>query len=111
MRVRLVSDKRTNLRPFVIWLKIFQSCKRSGRTGFYKNGFSGHLVWIGVDRVLSTERIAGLVSSSKSETDSGFALDVESAENSDLIKNAIHRLPEDVRFMTTVAPVSQLSQI
>ncbi|MBK6591154.1 MAG: type IV secretory system conjugative DNA transfer family protein [Acidobacteria bacterium] len=69
------------------------------------------IISAGVDRVLSSERIAELVGSSPSETESDFLLDVESAENSDLIKNALHRLPEDVRFMTTSAPVSQLSQI
>ncbi|MBK7804157.1 MAG: type IV secretory system conjugative DNA transfer family protein [Chloracidobacterium sp.] len=66
---------------------------------------------VGVDRVLSSERIAALVGSSTSETESDFLLDVESPENSDLVANALHRLPEEVRFMTTSAPVSQLSQI
>ncbi|HRI05294.1 MAG TPA: hypothetical protein PLL77_16270, partial [Pyrinomonadaceae bacterium] len=65
----------------------------------------------GVDRVLSSERIAALVGSTPSETESDFLLDVESAESSDLIKNALHRLPEEVRFMMTSAPISQLSQI
>ena len=69
------------------------------------------IISVGVDRVLSSERIAALVGSSPSETESDFLLDVESAETSDLINNALHCLPEEVRFMTTAAPVSQLSQI
>ncbi len=69
------------------------------------------IISAGVDRVLSSERIARLVGSSQSETESGFVLDMETAKKSDPIENALHRLPEEVRFMTTAAPVSQLSQI
>ncbi|MFN0139237.1 MAG: type IV secretory system conjugative DNA transfer family protein [Pyrinomonadaceae bacterium] len=65
----------------------------------------------GVDGVLSNERIAELVGSSQRESDADFLLDSESGKKTDLIENALQRLPEDVRFMTTAAPVSQLSQI
>jgi len=69
------------------------------------------IISAGVDKVISHERIAELIGSSHSETDAGYALDLETAEKSDPIANALQCLPEDVRFMTTAAPVSQFSQI
>jgi len=65
----------------------------------------------GVDRVLSKERIAELVGSSDIGTYTSFALDIGTDETPDPIENALHGLPDEVRFITNAAPVSQLAHI
>jgi len=69
------------------------------------------IISAGVDRVLSSERIAELVESSKRETDAAYLLDLETDEKSDQIEDALHSLPDAVRYLTSGAPISQLSQI
>jgi len=65
----------------------------------------------GVDRILSKERIVELVGSSDIGTDHSFMLDIETDESPDPIENALHGLPDEVRFITNAAPVSQLAHI